>query len=106
MFRRKKEILIKSRKRKKKGKRLIFFLLLTIFFVLMGIYFGLNWMIHREVAEIKKLSKVNQSYKRKIENMLKYASVYEDILRRKYGLIKDGEKVIIYSPSILKKSRR
>jgi len=55
---------------------------------------------------LEELKKMNESYRQKIQNMLKYASVYEDVLRRKYGLIKEGEKIVIYSPTMLKKSRR
>ena len=106
MFRKKNEILIKSKKKRKKRKKLIFILLLLIFLIFTGIYLGLNWMIHREMMKVKELKKMNESYRQKIQNMLKYASVYEDVLRKKYGLIKEGEKIIIYSPTMLKKSRR
>jgi len=86
--------------RKKKSKSILRFLILglCLFVMVSGIgYFVLGWIIEQRLKEIKVLEAQTALLKQKIRTLKESPAAYEEVIRKKLGYIKDGEKVIIYS---------
>jgi len=100
------QIVIKpKRKKRKKRKRWFLAVLLIAVFLTISIYLGLNFMIKREMKEIEEIRKENSYFKKEIQKLSNSDTPYEEILRTKYGYIKKGEKIIIYSPFYYKNNK-
>lgn len=95
------QIVIKPYKKKKKKKKIRKFLLgvLIIGLILsLSVYLLLSVMVRKELREIENLKKENKYFKGEIQKLSKSDIFYEEILRTKYGYIKKGEKIFLYSP--------
>ncbi|WP_038056891.1 FtsB family cell division protein [Thermodesulfobacterium hydrogeniphilum] len=92
-------IIIKPYKKKKRSKIKKFLLgILVISFILtLSVYIGLNFLIKSQVKNIEELKQENNYLKKEIQKFSSSDKAYDEILRTKYGYIKDGEKIIIYS---------
>ncbi|WP_168194227.1 septum formation initiator family protein [Thermodesulfobacterium sp. TA1] len=86
-----------SKKKKSKLKKFFFTLLLVLLGLTFSTFLTLNFLIKRELAEIENLKKENTYYEGEIKKLTSNDEPYEEILRTKYGYIKEGEKIIIYS---------
>lgn len=93
------QIIIKPyKKRVKRSRKKLLIGILFIFLILsLSIYLFLSWMIKKEYKELEKLKRENSFLKKEIKELVSSNSSYERILRTKYGFIKDGEKIVIYS---------
>ncbi len=92
------QIVIKPYKKKVKKKRKLIIGILFICLILsISIYLFLSWIVKKEYKELERLKKENSFLKREIKELVSSNSSYEKILRTKYGFIKEGEKIIIYS---------
>jgi len=98
------QIIIKpyKKKRKKKRKWFIGILLIGIIFTI-SIYLVLNFMVKREMRQIEEIEKENRYLRKEIQKLSSSDVPYEELLRTKYGYIKEGEKIIIYSPYYYKR---
>lgn len=93
------QIIIKPyKKRKKRIKKWLIGILIIGFILTLSIYLGLNFIVKRELKEIEEIKKENNYFRKKIQKLSNSNASYEEILRTKYGYIKKGEKIIIYSP--------
>ena len=109
MKRKRSEIIVRPYKRKKKKSRFRYVLMglfLFGFFVSLSLYLWISWLVKKESADIEKIKKENSYLKREIQKCLSSDKYYEEILRTRYGFIRDGEKLFIYSEPLLKKSRK
>ncbi len=101
------QIIIKpSYKKKKKKKKLLGGVLLISIILAFFIYLGLNFMIRREIRKIEDIKRENKYLRKRIQKLSSSDIPYEELLRTKYGYIKKGEKLIIYSPYYYKKHVR
>ncbi len=101
------QIVIKPSYKKKKNKKKLFGSVLFIGIILaFFIYLGLNFMIRSEIKKIEDIRKENKYLKESIQELSSSDIPYEELLRTKYGYIKKGEKLIIYSPYYYKKHER
>ncbi|PMP66720.1 MAG: hypothetical protein C0190_04990 [Thermodesulfobacterium geofontis] len=98
--RRETTILIKPYKKKRKKRKKLFIGILIIGAILtFSLYLILSFMVKRELKKIEEIEKENKYYRKEIQKLSNSDIPYEEILRTKYGYIKKGEKVIIYSPN-------
>ncbi len=74
------------------------FLFLLSFVCLLGIglHFYFQHQIQRLSREKQTLFLTRERLARQITRLKKDPSAYEEIARQKYGLIKDGERLIIF----------
>ncbi len=100
------QIVIKPyKKRRKKIRKWLIGILIIGFILTLSIYLGLNFMVKREMKEIEEIRKENSYFKKEIQKLSNSDTPYEEILRTKYGYIKKGEKIIIYSPFYYKNNK-
>ncbi|MDF2954224.1 MAG: hypothetical protein OD816_001469 [Thermodesulfobacterium sp.] len=93
------QIVIKpKRKKRRKRKKWFLAILLIAVFLTFSIYLGLSFMVKREMSKIEEIEKENRYLREKIQKFSTSDIPYEELLRTKYGYIKRGEKIIIYSP--------
>lgn len=93
------QIIIKLHKKKKKKKKKWFIGILLIGFIFtISIYLVLSFMVKREIKEIEEIERENKYLRKEIQKFSNLDIPYEELLRTKYGYIREGEKVIIYSP--------
>ncbi len=107
MRKKKSEIFVRSYRKKKKKSRFRYVLvgiLFFCFFISLTFYLWISWLVKREVSDIEKIRKENTYLKKEIQKYLSSDKYYEEILRTKYGFIKNGEKIFIYSEPLFKKS--
>ena len=99
LSKRKSQIIIKpyKKKRKRRKKWFIGILIIVIIFTL-STYLILSFMVKREIKKIEEIQKENRYYKKEIQKLSNSDISYEELLRTKYGYIKKGEKIVIYSP--------
>lgn len=96
--RRETKILIKPYKKKRKKRKKWFIGILIIGTILtLSLYLVLSFMVKREMKKIEEIEKENRYYRKEIQKLSNSDMPYEEILRTKYGYIKKGEKIIIYS---------
>ncbi|HAA84302.1 MAG: Septum formation initiator [Thermodesulfobacterium sp. 37_54] len=93
------QIYIKPYAKKKKSRfKKVFFTLLLIFLGLTcAVFLTLNFLIKKEMEEVERVKRENVYYEGEIKRLTSSDEPYEEILRTKYGYIKEGEKIIIYS---------
>ena len=92
-----KPIIIKPKpKRKKRIRKLLLFGLLILVLLTTSIYFYLSWRIKKELKDIEDLKIKNEQLRQEIKQLQSSESNYEELIRRRLGYIKDGEKVFIY----------
>ena len=95
------KIIIKPyQKRKKSWKKVLLGILLVSFVITLSVYLGLSFLVNKEVRNISELRQENNYLKKEIKKLKTSDEAYEEILRTKYGYIKNGEKIIVYSHSI------
>lgn len=100
------QIVIKpKRKKRRKRKKWFLAILLIAVFLTFSIYLGLSFMVKREMNKIEEIEKENRYLREKIQKFSTSDIPYEELLRTKYGYIKRGEKIIIYSPYYYKNSK-
>ncbi len=71
----------------------------------MSIYLLLSFIIKRELKEINNIKSENKYFKWEIQKLSKSDIFYEEILRTRYGYIKKGEKIFLYSPYYYKSQK-
>jgi len=92
-----KPIIIKPKpKRKKRIRKLLLFGLLILVLLTTSMYFYLSWRIKKELKDIEDLKIKNEQMRQEIKQLQSSESNYEELIRRRLGYIKDGEKVFIY----------
>jgi len=92
-----KPIIIKPKpKRKKRIRKLLLFGLLIFVLLTTSMYFYLSWRIKKELKDIEDLKVKNEQIRQEIKQLQSSESNYEELIRRRLGYIKDGEKVFIY----------
>jgi cell division protein FtsB len=92
-----KPIIIKPKpKRKKRVRKLLLFGLLILVLLITSMYFYLSWRIKKELKDIEDLRIKNEQIRQEIKQLQSSESNYEELIRRRLGYIKDGEKVFIY----------
>jgi len=97
--RRKSQIIIRPYKKKRKKRKKWFLGILIIGVILtFSIYLILSFMVKREMKKIEEIKKENRYYRKEIQKLSNSDIPYEELLRTRYGYIRKGEKVIIYSP--------
>ncbi len=101
-------ILIKPYKKKKKNrfKYVLMGFLFFGFLLSLSFYLWISWLVKREASEIEQIKKNNAYLRREIHKYLSSDRYYEEILRTKYGFIKEGEKIFVYSEPLFKKSMK
>lgn len=70
---------------------LLILVLLTTF-----MYFYLSWRIKKELKDIEDLKIKNEQIRQEITQLQSSESNYEELIRRRLGYIRDGEKIFIY----------
>jgi len=70
---------------------LLILVLLTTF-----MYFYLSWRIKKELKDIEDLKIKNEQIRQEIKQLQSSESNYEELIRRRLGYIRDGEKIFIY----------
>jgi len=70
---------------------LLILVLLTTF-----MYFYLSWRIKKELKDIEDLKIKNEQIRQEIIQLQSNESNYEELIRRRLGYIRDGEKIFIY----------
>uniref|UniRef100_A0A7V6CE91 Septum formation initiator family protein n=1 Tax=Thermodesulfobacterium geofontis TaxID=1295609 RepID=A0A7V6CE91_9BACT len=99
LSKRKSQIIIKPYKKRRKKRKKWFLGILIIGLVLtLSIYLILSFMVKREMKKIEEIEKENRYYRKEIQKLSNSDMPYEELLRTRYGYIKKGEKIIIYSP--------
>jgi len=99
LSKRKSQIIIKPyKKRRKKRKRWFLGILIIGLVLTLSIYLILSFMVKREMKKIEEIKKENRYYRKEIQKLSNSDMPYEELLRTRYGYIKKGEKIIIYSP--------
>ncbi len=97
-FKRRQTLEIRSYRKKRSKKFKVLITLLLVWCVVSGIlYLGVSWFIAKKVEEIKRLQKENAELRLDIKELKTSSKAYEELIRRKLGYIKDGEKIVIYS---------
>jgi len=92
-----KPIIVKPKpKRKKRIRKLLLFGLLILVLLTTSMYFYLSWRIKKELKDIEDLKIKNEQLRQEIKQLQSSESNYEELIRRRLGYIKDGEKVFIY----------
>ena len=92
-----KPIIVKPKpKRKKRIRKLLLFGLLILVLLTTSMYFYLSWRIKKELKDIEDLKIKNEQLRQEIKQLQSSESYYEELIRRRLGYIKDGEKVFIY----------
>jgi cell division protein FtsB len=92
-----KPIIIKPKpKRKKRIRRLLLFGLLILVLLTTFMYFYLSWRIKKELKDIEDLKIKNEQIRQEIIQLQSSESNYEELIRRRLGYIRDGEKIFIY----------
>jgi len=92
-----KPIIIKPKpKRKKRIRRLLLFGLLILVLLTTFMYFYLSWRIKKELKDIEDLKIKNEQIRQEIIQLQSNESNYEELIRRRLGYIRDGEKIFIY----------
>jgi cell division protein FtsB len=92
-----KPIIIKPKpKRKKRIRRLLLFGLLILVLLTTSMYFYLSWRIKKELKDIEDLKIKNEQIRQEITQLQSSESNYEELIRRRLGYIRDGEKIFIY----------
>ena len=95
----KSQIIIKPYKKKtKKRKKWFLGILIIVIIFTFSTYLILSFMVKREMKKIEEIQKENRYYKKEIQKLSNSDIPYEELLRTKYGYIKKGEKIVIYSP--------
>ncbi len=95
-----KPILIKPKSKRKRKIRRIFLLGILILLILTsGLYFYLGWKIKKELKEIEELKLKNEQIRQEIKLLQSSESYYEELIRRRLGYIRDGEKIFVYFES-------
>lgn len=98
------QIVIKPHKKKKKKKKWFIGILLIGFIFTFSIYLLLSFMVKREMKTIEEMERENNYLRKEIQKFSNSNIPYEELLRTKYGYIKEGEKIIIYSPYYYEKT--
>jgi hypothetical protein len=98
------QIIIKPHKKKKKKKKWFVGILLIGFILTVSVYLVLSFMVKREMQNIEEIERENKYLRREIQKFSNSNIPYEELLRTKYGYIKEGEKIIIYSPYYYEKT--
>uniref|UniRef100_A0A7V5N0A3 Septum formation initiator family protein n=1 Tax=Thermodesulfobacterium geofontis TaxID=1295609 RepID=A0A7V5N0A3_9BACT len=102
---RKTPIVIKPYKKKRKKRKKWFLGILIIGFIFtLSIYLILSFMVKREMKKIEEIKKENRYYRKEIQKLSNSDMPYEELLRTRYGYIRKGEKIIIYSPHYYNKN--
>ena len=70
---------------------LLILVLLTTF-----MYFYFSWRIKKELKDIEDLKIKNEQIRQEIKQLQSSESNYEELIRRRLGYIRDGEKIFIY----------
>jgi cell division protein FtsB len=92
-----KPIIIKPKpKRKKRIRKLLLFGLLILVLLTTSMYFYLSWRIKKELKDIEDLKIKNEQIRQEIKQLQSSESNYEELIRRRLGYIRDGEKIFIY----------
>jgi len=100
------QIIIKPyKKRRKRIRKWLIGILIIGFILTLSIYLGLNFIVKKELKEIEEIKKENNYFRKEIQKLSNSDTSYEEILRTKYGYIKKGEKIIIYSPFYYKNNK-
>jgi cell division protein FtsB len=101
-----KPIIIKPKpKRKKRIRRLLLFGLLILVLLTTFMYFYLSWRIKKELKDIEDLKIKNEQIRQEITQLQSSESNYEELIRRRLGYIRDGEKIFIYYQNKAKERR-
>ncbi|WP_028841121.1 FtsB family cell division protein [Thermodesulfobacterium hveragerdense] len=95
-----------AKKKKSRFKKVFFTLLLVLLGLTCSVFLTLNFLIKKEMEEVEKLKRENVYYEGEIKRLTSSDEPYEEILRTKYGYIKEGERIIIYSSSQAKEGKK
>ena len=95
----------KKDKKNKKIKKILISIFSVVLFLCIVVYLWLSWVINREIKDLQRLKKENKYLKEEIKKLANSDKAYEEILRTKYGFVKDGEKLIIYSNTYKNKKK-
>ncbi len=92
-----KPIIIKpQKKKKKKVRRILILVLLFLTFFAFTLYLFLSWRIKKEIGEIESYRLLNEQLRQELKSLQGDERYYEDLIRRRLGYLKEGEKILIY----------
>ncbi|MFZ8831546.1 MAG: FtsB family cell division protein [Thermodesulfobacteriaceae bacterium] len=92
-----KPVIIKPKpKKKKRIRRFLLFGLLILVLLTTFMYFYFSWRIKKELKDIEDLKIKNEQIRQEIKQLQSSESNYEELIRRRLGYIRDGEKIFIY----------
>jgi cell division protein FtsB len=108
MRKKRSELIIRPYRKKKKSRfrYILMGLFLFCFVISLSLYLWISWIVKKESVDVEKIKKENSYLRREIQKYLSSDKYYEEILRTRYGFIKDGEKIFVYSEPLLKKTRK
>jgi len=70
--------------------------ILLLILLTTSMYFYLSWRIKKELKEMEDLKIKNEKMRQEIKELQSSESNYEELIRRRLGYIKEGEKIFIY----------